>query len=100
MLTGLAVTNASQAIQAAINGAVPNDVVYLPAGTYRLESGIRLKSNVTLRGAGSDSTTLKFYGSPSTAINSRASSPGFWDPRTFPLITGGVTKGSTRTNDR
>jgi pectate lyase-like protein len=88
-------TDASQAIQAAINAAAPNDVVYLPGGTYRLHSGITPKSNVTLRGAGSDSTTLKFYGSLSAGISSRASSAGFWDPTTFPVITGGATKGST-----
>ncbi len=43
-------------LQAAIDAAQPEDVVYLPAGTY---GGARLKSRITLRGAGPGKTILK-----------------------------------------
>ncbi len=53
--TGLAAngtTNDGPAIQACINSAAANTAVYLPAGTYLVNSTIRLKSGVVLRGAG------------------------------------------------
>src|SRR5207245_10360329 len=44
--------------------ACSNGVVFLNAGTYSLSSGITFsgRSNVTLRGAGPDQTTVKFTG--------------------------------------
>src|SRR6516164_9657575 len=49
---------------AQINSAIANcpsgQVVFLNAGTYNLGSGIIMKSNVTLRGAGADQTFLNF----------------------------------------
>lgn len=53
--TGLAAngtTNDGPAIQACINSAAANTAVFLPAGTYLVNSVLRLKSNVVLRGAG------------------------------------------------
>ncbi len=48
-------TNAATAINAAIAAAVSNDVVFLPAGTYRLDATVTLdKSYVTLRGEGTN----------------------------------------------
>jgi hypothetical protein len=87
--------NASVAIQDAIDNANANDVIFLPAGTYRLESGLNLKDNTTIRGQGMDVTTLKFNGSTSGAFNARKDSQGFWDASTFPVVTSGATKGST-----
>jgi Pectate lyase superfamily protein/Right handed beta helix region len=63
--TGLAAngtTNDGPAIQACINSAAANTAVFLPAGTYLVNSTIRLKSGVVLRGAG-----------PTTQINLGAS---------------------------
>ena len=56
------------ATAAQINSAIAacnNGVVFLNAGTYNLSTGIDFagKSNVTLRGAGPDQTTLVFSGS-------------------------------------
>lgn len=48
-------------INSAINNC-SNGVVQLNAGTYNLTSGIQLKSNVTLRGAGANQTKLNFTG--------------------------------------
>ena len=48
-------TDASVAINAAIDAAVPGDLVYLPAGTYRLDSGLAVEHDqdgITIRGAG------------------------------------------------
>src|SRR5437016_14617658 len=55
------------ATAAQINKAIAtcnNGVVFLGAGTYKLSAGIGFagKSNVTLRGAGPDQTTLAFTG--------------------------------------
>ena len=40
-------------------------VVFLNAGTYSMSTGITLKSNVTLRGAGANATILNFSGTSS-----------------------------------
>jgi hypothetical protein len=52
-VAGNGTTNDGPAIQACINSAAANTAVYLPAGTYLVNSLIRLKSSVVLRGAGS-----------------------------------------------
>lgn len=52
-VAGNGTTNDGPAIQACINSAAANTAVYLPAGTYLVNSIVRLKSNVVLRGAGS-----------------------------------------------
>jgi hypothetical protein len=49
-------------INAAIAACPGDQVVYLNAGTYNLSSGIVLKNNVTVRGAGADKTFLVFSG--------------------------------------
>lgn len=50
-------------INTAISNCPSGQTVKLNAGTYNLSSGIMMKSNVTLRGAGPDSTFLVFTGS-------------------------------------
>jgi len=44
-------TDAGPAIQACINSAAANSAVLLPAGTFLVNSTVRLRSNVVLRGA-------------------------------------------------
>lgn len=44
-------TDDSSGIQSCINAASANTAVFLPAGTYLVNSTLRLKSNVVLRGA-------------------------------------------------
>src|ERR1700678_461383 len=59
--TGLAAngtTNDGPAIQTCINNAALNTAVFIPAGTYLINSTLRLKSDVVLRGAGTPSTFL------------------------------------------
>jgi hypothetical protein len=87
-------TDATTAIQSAINAAASNDVVYLPAGVYKLNSQLTLdKSYVTLRGAGSNSV---LFGAGSGLVVLKVGH----DPieatsyRIF-TVTNGATKGST-----
>jgi len=88
--------NAATAIQNAINACPADQVVYLPAGTYRLDSGLRMKANITLRGAGPRSTILSFSGSDDSVLRF-ASGSYQWDfaSSTSVALTGGYTKGST-----
>ena len=57
------VTNAQVLVQAAVNAAVSNDVIYLPEGTYRFDLGVGIgdKSGITIRGDGPDKTLILFY---------------------------------------
>ncbi len=52
-------TDATAAIQNAVNGCPANQVVYLPAGTYKISNAIFLNRPVVLRGAGANATTLQ-----------------------------------------
>lgn len=52
-------------INSAISSCPSGQVVKLNAGSYTLSSGLQMKSNVTLRGAGAASTILTFTGSSS-----------------------------------
>ena len=55
-------TDAQPAIMQAIAKAAANDVVYLPAGTYRINSVVKTGGKrITLRGAGPDRTILLGY---------------------------------------
>jgi len=55
--------DAQPAIIKAVAKAAENDVVYLPAGTYRLDKTIYIgtKSRITLRGAGPEKTRLLLH---------------------------------------
>lgn len=92
-------TDATPAVQAAIDVAVPGDVVFLPAGKYRLDSTLLVnykKHGITIRGAG-----------PTTILDSRAntgiaigSGSGFGYPwGAVPDagdVVSGITKNSTK----
>ena len=55
--------DSSTAFNRAIADTPDNHVLFVPEGTYRLDSGIRWQgSNKTLRGAGPKGTRLLFYG--------------------------------------
>ncbi len=55
-------TDATSAIQAAIDACPDGQVVYLPQGTYMIGSTVHLYDYDTLRGAGPDKTILKHSG--------------------------------------
>ena len=84
--------DAQPAIMQAIAKAAPNEVVYLPAGTYRLNAGISLgtKSKITLRGDGPDKTIL--HGS----ISVGGGGGDWWYPNRLKIdLAGNAVKGAT-----
>ena len=88
-------TDARNAIQAAVDAASKGDVVYLPAGTYELASGLSLrKSGITVRGAGAK-TLVRCVGKSGFAYVG-ANSDYQWNwPKGGNAITAGLSKGST-----
>ncbi len=92
--------DAQPAIMKAIADAKDNDVVYLPAGTYRIEKAITIaggKSRITLRGAGPDKTIVMGYHPSGSAIGITPADGGdWWYPNRLKLdITGSPKKGDT-----
>ncbi len=89
-LAGNGSTNDGPAIQSCINSAAANTAVFLPAGTYLLNTNLVLRSNVVLRGAGATLTALKL-GSSGAISFSRGDTLG-----SNIAISSGYTKGSTQ----
>jgi len=97
-------TDATAAIQNAIDNCPANQVVYLPAGTYKVSSPpnfetiLNMRSNVTLRGAGQGKTIITFPGTYARSIID-IRGLAYWNiyglQRTV-SITGGMSKGSTQ----
>ena len=85
-------SDATSGIQSALNSCSANQAVLLSAGAFRINSSLRVPSNVTLRGSGAGQTILDLHGSSNGAINL-----GSGDPNTgnAVAITGGSTRGST-----
>lgn len=78
-------------IQAAINACPSNQVVYIPAGRYRIQNTLQMKTGVTLRGDGMTNTVLMFTGAQFYGIR-------FFNPAdlTYDMqVTSGFGKGST-----
>jgi len=101
-LAGNGSTNDGPAIQACINSAAANTAVYIPAGTYLLNTDLQMKSNVVLRGAktssppylpSADSSATTFKLGSSGAITFGNYSRTDWGAQRS--ITGGFKKGST-----
>jgi hypothetical protein len=94
------VADATTAINAAITAAVSGDVVYLPAGTYRIDGNISVpyaKSGITFRGAGSQAiggTTLVGNGSGSQVVMTIGWNNS-WEGNTYQDVTGTATKGTS-----
>jgi hypothetical protein len=91
-LAGNGSTDDGPKIQACINSAAANTAVFLPAGTYYVNSTVRLKSNVALRGAkaeggppfmpaaDSGSTTILLGSSAQMTTQNFSPSSGSMDP--------------------
>lgn len=91
-------TNTASAIQAAINASAEEDIIYLPNGTYRIDSALNFditKKNRTLRGQSQAGTILDVRGAVGVNLGS---SNYFGTPtgNTFSniIITAGMSKGS------
>jgi hypothetical protein len=90
------VTNAAPAINLAITAASAGTIIYLPAGTYRVEGliNISMKSNITLRGAGA-ATVLGMRTSGGAAFMIGGDTEWPWDYSVGGAsIVGGLTQGS------
>ena len=93
--TGNGTTDDTTAIKNAISKAAAGNVVYLPAGTYRITKTLYLKSNMILRGDGAALTSLIFEGSGTV---SRCIGITHWDgdqTTTYVTVTDGMAFGST-----
>jgi hypothetical protein len=90
--TGNGTIDDRAAIQQAIDAATAGQVVYLPQGTYRIESGLLFNKGVSLRGDGPDKTTIDYTGS--SDMNILKTTGGGSTGRSF-AITDGNTKDST-----
>lgn len=89
------VADASAAVEAAIAAASSGDVIYFPAGRFRLSTTIYIplaKNNITLRGAGKSLTT--FYLSSSATALFVWSDPGYI-AQEIQTVTGTKTKGTS-----
>jgi Pectate lyase superfamily protein len=87
--------DATAIINGAINSCPAGQVVYMPAGTFKVDGTIATwnKSNYTLRGAGQGLTILKATSTNGGMISVRGNTG--WPPSTtFIPITAGATKGS------
>lgn len=92
----IGITNASAAIQNALNACGNNGAVYLPAGTYLLNLALNIPSNCTLRGAGPNNTNLQLSissGNTGIYISGTSLNATNWGPRID--ISSGYIKGST-----
>jgi parallel beta-helix repeat protein len=77
-------------IQAALNSCPSGQVVYLNAGTYTITSTLTIPTNVTLRGAGIDSTILL----SNSSLDPIVRFGGDYTTASGINITSGYTKGS------
>lgn len=92
------VTDAQPAIQKAVTDAQEDDVVYLPVGTYRVDSPIALgkKSRITIRGAGPDKTVILPWHQSNGITICPADGGDWWYPNRLRLdITGHPNRGDT-----
>ncbi|HMD68402.1 MAG TPA: glycosyl hydrolase family 28-related protein [Chitinivibrionales bacterium] len=90
---GDGVTDNTAAIQAAINAATANQVVYLPAGRYLCTATLNLKkSNISIRGDGPNATIINYTGA-GVAI-SAAPYITSWSARQ--AVTSAVTQGTNQ----
>jgi hypothetical protein len=91
---GTGSVDASGAVGAAIDACPSGQVVYIPAGTYRLDSRVYRANarNVTIRGAGMGRTILKAASNAQTLLLGNSDWPR---PTAGMAITAGATKGST-----
>jgi hypothetical protein len=86
-------TDDTAAIQAALNAAQPNQVVYLPASTYLISKTVYMNNaNISIRGDGPTSTIIKYKGESGDIIQVVPWLSGFASPI---AITSACAKGST-----
>ncbi len=73
------VTDDSAAFQAAIDACPEGQVVFIPAGTYRLDDSLLVEKGIVLRGEGPESTRLIFHGAATTSNRGYIHLGDLWD---------------------
>ncbi len=91
-------SNASSAIQRALDACPTGQVVRVPAGTYRIGTTLQIRRSITLRGAG---PTTIFQVNTGSAIN--IGNLGPWPPPKanadyYMTLSGAATRGNTTVN--
>jgi hypothetical protein len=88
-------TDAASAIQAALDACPNGQVVFLPAGSYKIMGSLKVGSFVTLRGEGPGRTILSFEaGGRSGVVMSIDVYYQISTVKNIVSLTGGMTKGS------
>lgn len=90
-------TDNTAAIQNALNGCPAGEVVYIPAGTYKISGALTVPSNITVRGAGVDQTIIKPMGTGGgNGVFTLGTQSVSFDPTSqTSTISSGATAGST-----
>ena len=89
-------SDAAPAIQSAITAAPKNAIVFLPAGTYRLNTGLSIPASnpgITVRGSGYETIVQPFGTANFVWIGN---DDGWGNPSTGNQVTAGLQKGSTQ----
>jgi hypothetical protein len=89
-------SDATSAIQSALNGCASGQVVSLGAGTFLLKGTLTIPANVSLRGAGATQTILSSHSSTGSAVISLGATPGSAPSTSNDVsIVSGTAAGST-----
>jgi hypothetical protein len=93
-------TDDSAGINSCINAAAAGTAVLLPAGTYFVNSPIRLKSSVVLRGAGANATTINLGASGTLTTQNFSFSYDVQPPVSYAVLsTGYLLSGAPKKGD-
>jgi len=94
---GNGVADDTSAIQDCIDACTAGQVVYLPAGTYKITSPLKIKSGITVRGAGATSIIKGASGYTDYCLFGFEHANWTWgnDYEADKSVSAGVTKGST-----
>ena len=92
---GDGVTDDFIAIQTALNRCPPNQVVFLPVGTFRVTSTLTIGSPIVLRGAGMKLTRLLLDSTSANGVVNIGVAGYYAGPDMQYNITNGYTKGSS-----
>lgn len=66
---GDGIADDAPAIQAAVDASAPGATLFIPSGTYRVGSPLRLKSHLNVIGSGSASSVLRFTGTGNALLS-------------------------------
>ncbi|NJO32173.1 MAG: hypothetical protein HC869_02685, partial [Rhodospirillales bacterium] len=86
--------SAVSAIQRAIDSCPSGQVVYVPAGKYKIDNRIEIRKSITLRGAGPSTILQVVTGNPLLIQGEVPWPPPRNNPGYFTSVTGGATRGS------